>query len=267
MKRILVLMIAVFAMFSGLAQNSVNGYKYVIIPKKFDFLKKENQYQVNALTKFLFEKYNFSPVYANSLPAEIEQSSCLALHADVKDDSNMFTTKLKVELTNCRGEVVFVSEEGTSKEKDYKAAYHDALRKAFASIAELNYKYDPSLSIVSQRQNVSVPAVSAASHAATETRTRTAETKEAAQATARKVESRVSEAKSSADVLYAQPVENGYQLVDRTPKVVFVLQSTSADNVFIIKDKNGMLIEKDGKWIAEYYEGGERITRELDIKF
>ncbi|RNL85414.1 hypothetical protein ED312_12530 [Sinomicrobium pectinilyticum] len=270
MKKIIVFAFVIFGVFSGFAQSSVNGYKYVIVPKKFDFLKKENQYQVNALTKFLFEKYNFTTVYANNLTEEMEQNSCLALKADVRDDSNMFTTKLVVELTNCRGEVVFVSEEGKSKEKDYKAAYHDALRKAFLSVEELNYSYDPSLSIVSRRQvATSAPAqqVSAASSTSPVNEVpRNNQATEAAQNVRQRVETKVT-AVNNANVLYAQPVDNGYQLVDSTPKVIFVLQNTSADNVFIIKDKNGMLMQKDGKWIAEYYKEGERVQEELNIKF
>ena len=41
------------------AQENVNNYKYIIVPKKFDFLKEENQYRVNTFTKFLFEKQGF----------------------------------------------------------------------------------------------------------------------------------------------------------------------------------------------------------------
>lgn len=267
MKRIIVVF-ALFGLLFGNAQNSVNGYKYVIVPQKFDFLKKENQYQVNALTKFLFEKYNFNAVYANNLPVDIEQSSCLALKADVKDNSNMFTTKLSVELTNCRGEVVFVSEEGKSKEKDYKTAYHDALRKTFTSVEELNYSYDPSMSIVSQRQAVTTaPAAVEKSRAATAASEAAAEPAERQKAVAEVQHAPVAKTVDKNTVLYAQPVENGYQLVDSSPKVIFILQKTSADNVFIIRDKNGMLTRKDGKWIAEYYENGKHVEQELNIKF
>lgn len=267
MKR-LIFVFALFSVLLGTAQSSVNGYKYIIVPKKFDFLKKENQYQVNALAKFLFEKYNFNAVYADELPVDIEESSCLALRADVKDNSNMFTTKLNVELTNCRGEVVFASEEGKSKEKDYKSAYHDAMRKAFESIEELNYSYDSSMSIVSQRSTV-------ANTPPMETRTTAVAPPQAAsgltgqQKATDKVQNRVAKKAvlKNADVLYAQPMENGYQLVDSSPKVIFILQNTSAEDVFIIKDKNGMLTKKGGKWIAEYYEDGELVEEELNIKF
>ncbi|WP_461532329.1 hypothetical protein [Sinomicrobium sp.] len=257
MKKILVIFIAIFSVSHAFGQSSVDGYKYVIVPKKFDFLRSEDQYQVNALTKFLFEKYNFTAVYADEMSAEIQSNTCLGLRADVKNESNLFTTKLKVELTNCRGELVFASEIGSSKEKDYKGAYHEALRKAFKSIEMLNYSYDASKSIVaSQNPVVSVPAKATNPEPVAEHKTPPSSAPAVQQA-----------AKATGEVLYAQPIEYGYQLVDQTPKIVFVLQNTSVENVFIIKDKNGMLTLKDGKWIAEYYENGERVLQELEIRF
>ena len=37
-------------------QQSINAYKYIIVPKNYDFLRLEDQYQLNSLTKFLFTK-------------------------------------------------------------------------------------------------------------------------------------------------------------------------------------------------------------------
>ncbi len=31
--------------------TNLNNYKYVLVPKKFDFLKEADQYQLNSLTK------------------------------------------------------------------------------------------------------------------------------------------------------------------------------------------------------------------------
>ena len=67
--------------------------------------------------------------------------------------------------------------------------------------------------------------------------------------------------------LYAQPITNGYQLVDTTPKVVFILQKTSVENVFLIKGRDGTVFLNDGQWIAEYYEGDELKKELLNIKF
>jgi len=50
-----------------------------------------------------------------------------------------------VVLTDCYNQVVFSTKDGKSKEKDYKTAYHEALRMAFSDIENLNYAYDGSI--------------------------------------------------------------------------------------------------------------------------
>jgi hypothetical protein len=107
-------------------------YKYVKVPEKFEFLKEENKFQLNALTAFLFEKYGFEAIYKKQVPAGVDP--CEILHADVENNSGLFRTKLTVSLEDCNQRVVFTSEEGVSREKDYKTAYHEALRSAFESV-------------------------------------------------------------------------------------------------------------------------------------
>jgi len=36
--------------------KKMSDFKYIIVPNKFDFLKKSNQYQTSSLTKFLLQK-------------------------------------------------------------------------------------------------------------------------------------------------------------------------------------------------------------------
>jgi len=56
LKSLLVTLVLSVFVLNVYAQNELNPYKYIIVPKKFDFLKKENQYRVNSYTKFLFDK-------------------------------------------------------------------------------------------------------------------------------------------------------------------------------------------------------------------
>ena len=58
MKRIL--LVALFISTASFAQKSINNYKYVIVPSKFDFVKGKDKYQTSSLTKFLFNKYGFT---------------------------------------------------------------------------------------------------------------------------------------------------------------------------------------------------------------
>ncbi|MGB3150180.1 MAG: hypothetical protein WBB27_05910, partial [Maribacter sp.] len=71
------------------------------------------------------------------------------------------------------------------------------------------------------------------------------------------------------DIWYAQALPNGYQLVDSTPKIRMKLLKSSAENVYMAQsnDKSGMVYQKDGKWVFEYYEGDKLIQEDLKIKF
>ncbi|SOC80723.1 hypothetical protein SAMN06296241_2279 [Salinimicrobium sediminis] len=119
-----------FFIVASLAAQEIH-YEYIKVPDKFEFQKAENQYQLNALTAFLFEKYGFKTLYKNGMPAGVKP--CDVLTANVHDDSNLFRTKLYVTLTDCENRVVFTTETGSSREKAFKPSQHEALRNAFAS--------------------------------------------------------------------------------------------------------------------------------------
>lgn len=128
------------------AQSELNAYKYIIIPKKYDFLSKENQYRLNTLTKYMFDQEGFTTVLrGEDYPDDLMSDPCLALTADIDDNSNLYKTKLNLILLDCHDNVVFTSVEGTSKIKQYDKTYIDALEKSFVSVKYLNYKYDPSI--------------------------------------------------------------------------------------------------------------------------
>ena len=149
MKFLLSLLLTI-SMGSSMISQSVNDYKYVIIPEKFDFLNEKDQYQMNSLTKFLFNKYGFEAYIAKSdnLPLDYTRNGCNALYADIVEVSGMLRTKLLVKLLDCNDAVVFISEEGSSKLKEYKKSYHEALRRAFESIDDLNYSYKKNSTVV-----------------------------------------------------------------------------------------------------------------------
>ena len=47
----------VFLSMTLIAQTSINDYKYVVVPKSYEFSQEQDQYQLNSLSKFLFEKH------------------------------------------------------------------------------------------------------------------------------------------------------------------------------------------------------------------
>jgi len=280
-KRSLLLVLVIIAN-TVVAQRSLNNYKYVIVPKKYDFLKSEDQYQVNSLTKFLFKKEGFESLFDNeSKPQELAINPCLGLIAGVKNNSNMFTNKLVIELVNCKNEIIVTSEEGKSKQKDYKKGYQEALRNAFKSISSLNYKYNPvkEPSIVKKEETVVrvEPAVNVKE---------VIPVKEVVEAEEKPVEiieettsvgievietpQEINEVKKEvvpSNLLYAQANAFGYQLVDSTPKVIYILLKSSRADVYFLKNKSGIIFKDGEKWFVEYYEGTELVQEELQIKF
>ena len=112
----------------------------VVVPNKFAFLKSDNEYQLNILTKFLIEKQGFKAYMENEVPSELLNTPCNILRADVKNESNMMTSKLRLVLTDCANKEVFSSEVGKSREKEYKKSYQEALRNALAGNALATFR-------------------------------------------------------------------------------------------------------------------------------
>ncbi len=121
------------------AQKSIKDYKYIIVPKQYEFQKREDQYQINSLTKFLFEKEGYVVVFNNeTYPKELATNACAALKAIVNDESGMLSTKVTISLVDCYNKAIYTSPEGRSKIKDFKKGYHEAIRSAFANIQEFD---------------------------------------------------------------------------------------------------------------------------------
>ncbi|SNR64589.1 hypothetical protein [Lutibacter flavus] len=144
-------LLAFFLMLSTFtfAQKSINSYKYILVPKQFEFQKTEDSYQINSLVKFLFEREGFNVFFENdSYPSDLASDRCLALRVNMKNNSSFLSTKMKMELIDCNNRSVFSSKEVKSKEKDYKKAYQEVVRKSFKDVEALNYTYSGSGKIV-----------------------------------------------------------------------------------------------------------------------
>lgn len=120
---------------SGVSQKTLADYKYVSVPEQFDFVKGKDRYQVNSLSRFLFKKYGFDAYFSSELP---DVTRCEVIWADVEGSSGLIYTKIRVVLRDCNGMELYRSQEGRSKDKDYKKAYHEAIREAFSSFESIN---------------------------------------------------------------------------------------------------------------------------------
>ncbi|PZR18205.1 MAG: hypothetical protein DI539_16655 [Flavobacterium psychrophilum] len=222
--------------------QSINDYKYIVVPEKFEWLKEANRFNLNTLTKMLFEKYGWQVFYpTQKMPDELALDRCKALYANVNDESGLMRTALTIELKDCEGKVVFTSVEGTSKEKTFQKAYYEALREASQSVAQLNYKY-------SGKNDTPV---------------------KTAQAVPAHQQAATPETVNNTNQLFAQPIANGYQLVDNTPKVVLKIYKTSQqDSYTAVSDtKNGVVFKRGNDWVFEYYQNDKLISEKLNIKF
>jgi len=255
-----------FSFVSTFAQKSLNEYKYVIVPVKYDFQKVENKYKINSLVKYLFEKEGFNMLMGDSnYPVDLSQNHCLALTANLVNSSNMLSTKTHFELLDCNNNKVFSTSIAKSKEKDFQKAYHESIRKTFEDVKAQNYKYEPK-EVTPAVVPVAVVTTTTDVPKSTEVVTKT-ENKEVVKTKAAVVAIPVVTVKKvDTSVLYAQEIANGYQLVDSTPKVVYIALKTSMKDVYMIKGSNGTISKKNGVWVAEYYEGDTLVQKELNIK-
>jgi hypothetical protein len=256
--RIKLLLVALFCTVIGFAQ-SINDYKAVIVPLKYDFLKSENQYRMATVTKSNLNKAGFVAFYANEdIPAEYSDR-CQLLYIDVKKDNAFLVTKLFIEFKDCYGKVIYTSEVGKSKEKDYETAYRECLNLAFVSLNNLHYKYSGKTVAPTGKLVGTAALMTPAATAVVNTPTTMPVTT---------VSSPVADV-SDPNLLYAQPTENGYQLIDKTPKVVMKLLKTSRPDSFIaIKDGvQGTLNAKDNQWFFEYYQNDKLVSEKVSVKF
>lgn len=129
-------------LYGNIFSQDLNDYKYIIVPESYDILGKTNQYQLNALTKFLFEKNGFQTIMkTETWPEDLQQNPCLGVSPILVEDSGLFVTKMHIELQDCKGMTVYKTHEGKSKEKEFQAAYQESFRDAFQDVADLQYEY------------------------------------------------------------------------------------------------------------------------------
>lgn len=71
------------------------------------------------------------------------------------------------------------------------------------------------------------------------------------------------------EVLFAQPTENGYKLIDSTPKVVLEIIKTMQPDYYNanVDKKFGVLYKKNNDWVFEYFTNGNLKIEILNIKF
>lgn len=264
MKRFALLFLVMFSV-SGYAQNTINNYKYVLIPERFDFSREDNQYGLNTLAKMLLEEKGFTAYFDNTdLPKELAGNKCSALKAEVTQRKALFATNLTLVLKDCQGNILFKSKEGKSREKEFNTSYNMALRDAFASLKDEAYSYNGTT-----HARAEVEATSPVQTVVTQAPAPVVSTPAPAPAPTPAPAPATPAVKDAAGTLYAQAIANGYQLIDTAPKIVLTLLKTSVQDCFIAENGalHGLVVKRNGDWYFEHYKDNQLVAEKLLIKF
>lgn len=245
MKKILLYLI-LFVSCTTVSQ-SINDYQYIVVPVKFDIFKDINKFNLNTSTKLLLQKYGFKAFLStDDIPVEVINNKCSYLSASLQEENTLFKTKIKLVLKDCKENVIFETAQGTSRTKELASAYNEALRMASKSFDGLNYKYNGT-SIAAGTMVTPVASQNTKTNDVVSTITN-----------------------DTSEVFYfAQPITNGFQVVDSEPKVIMKLYNTSQKNVFqAVKGAvNGVVLLKENQWFFEYYDNGKLISEAINLKF
>lgn len=219
------------------AQN-LNEFKYAVVPSKFSFSKEPNEFNLNVLTKMFMEKYGFEAhLDSDILTDDFASTNCNKVFVDVIDNSSLFSTKIKVVIKDCKNNILSTSDEGISREKDYKTGYNIALRKAFESFPLVNrHQFATQKSF----KTVDEPIFQEELH---------------------------NEGKPM--VLHPKSTTDGIDLVTSNPEVVYMrLNTTSVKDIYIAtrKEVHGILFKEVDKWFFEYYKNNQKFKELLLIE-
>ena len=291
-----VLSICVFLLLfnsNGSAQESVNAYKYVIVPTSYNFLNEPDQYQINSLTKFLFEKHGFTTLMADAeFPEDLNNNRCLGLYADVEKHKAFLNTKLQVHLKDCNNKTVLSSSIGESREKEYDKVYNLALRAAFKSFDDLNYSYLPnSNSALKSTTQISVAVEESKAQEEIDRLKKQVETLKEKQIQDAVVVAEIAKnspvEKATVEVkevvktkimepiksngksqdLTVNPVENGYTITDASSKVLYHLVFSGKEDVYIVKGQDAIVYKMNNAWIISTANDAGVSMKTLNVKF
>lgn len=244
MKHLSITLIAIFVASQTLltAQTNLDQYKYVSVPNRFDFMKSSDQFQISSLAKFLLTKNKFTVLEnLEKYPADLAANQCLLLNLNVEQIKGFLKTKLEVQFLNCKNQVVFKSDIGMSREKDFKTAYHQALRAAFSSVSEANYKFNETVDKVSTNEKpISVKRAVPTPMQATD----------------------LSSSKLTSEILMTQ-TSHGFDIRDADGIVVYSLYQTMSDGIYIIDKLPGIVYKRGNRFVREYISNQKIIIEPL----
>lgn len=235
MKKLLFALVFV-VWFSGKAQSSLNDYNMAIIPARFDFQKEDNQYRINSTIKVFLQQKGFEAyLSSDNLPEGFMDYNCNKLFVDLRVESNMFFTKLKVEFKDCNNKVLYATDFGESRSKEFAKSYNESLQASLKTFNKANYKYSG----------------------------KTYYDEEADE----KIKNRDVE-NVSVEIVKKEKSESFIKVVNKVNQKELVLYKTSKLNIYLstYNGRNGIVVSKENNWFFEYIDGDKTASEKLDIK-
>lgn len=257
--------------FNAFAQTALNQYKYFSVPERFEFLKESDQYQVNSLTKFLLQKNGLIVLQSDDdYPEDLASNRCLMAQVEVVKLKGFLKTKLQVQFKNCRNEVIYTSDIGMSREKEYIKAYHQALRGAFKSISDLGYKFSSPLNTPNSSKtfNSSIQRPDPSEIVSSPR----SQPDPIPSAVVDKIPPPPPPVKSSTelDKLQDRPpfivrsTPFGFDVISTaTKEIVFSLHQTMYEGLYIIENHPGIVYKRGNRWVREYISENKTIIEPL----
>lgn len=208
----------------------------LLIKHKYEFQKVNDSYNINNMFKgILLSSFD---VYfeEDELPVELAQNRCKALTGVLVDNSNMFYTKLKFQIKDCQNKILFESTEMKSKDKSSQNGYIETIKLLAPEVKRF-------MVLRSQMKKEVVEPIKVES---VNTVTNSTETP------------------SNSKYKFLE-IQNGFAILDATPKVVLQIYKTSVQDVYIADKfgKKGVFYKKEDKWYFEYYENDKLVTEEF----
>lgn len=198
----------------------------ILISNKYEFQKKPNTYNINNMLKAVLVSNNYEVYFDDEpLPAEVANNRCDVLTGVLLDKSNMFMTKIKLQIKDCQNMILFETDEVKSKDKDIQAGFIETIRLLSPELK----KFKPSI----KKQDVVTIAKD--------------------------------ETVSTSQKYQLVEVTNGYVLMDASLKAKLQIYKTTNPTVFIADKfgVKGVFTKLPNKGIFEYYMNDALVVEEF----
>ncbi len=129
------------------------------IPEKFDFMSVPDEYGISTLLRLYLEKYKYRGIVMSGV-SEKDLLSNIPFNdygVMIKKKGSFLITKVQVAIVNASGKEIAISPEGTSRNKEYRYAYIEAIRSAMDQFTTLKDQALPQANTIESKSTATTP--------------------------------------------------------------------------------------------------------------